>query len=179
MKKAIFVVDMLNDFVKEGGKLVVPGAAGIIENNKKIIETARKSVPIFYLNDAHEEEDKEFEAWPKHAIKGTQGAEVISEIAPKEGDKIIEKTRYSGFFKTGLGEMILKEGIKQVYITGVVSSICVLTNALEAKMRDFNAIVVSDAVTGLGEEDHKAAEIVGKTCGIKYKTTKDVLEDLI
>ena len=89
--KAVIIVDMLNDFVT--GDLKTERAARIVPNLKKLIETARKhDVPVIYSNDSHYKHDFEVvHKWGGHAIKGTPGAQVIPELAPKEEDFIVEK----------------------------------------------------------------------------------------
>jgi nicotinamidase-related amidase len=66
---------------------------------------ARKNdVPVIYSIDAHYPQDVEVvRKWGNHAIKGTEGAQVISDLKPEEGkDYIVEKRTYSGFYETGL-----------------------------------------------------------------------------
>ncbi|MEM1849436.1 MAG: isochorismatase family protein [Thermofilaceae archaeon] len=57
----IIVVDMQNDFVKPGGKLVVSTAAATVEPIRQLLARARaKGVRIFYTQDTHYEGDLEF-----------------------------------------------------------------------------------------------------------------------
>lgn len=102
---------MLNDFVTGGLKsdgskksvhLVM--AREIVLNIKKLVSAARKKhVPIVYCNDAHLPIDKEVvERWGKHALKRTNGAQVIPQLKPTVRDYVLEKRTYSGFHETGL-----------------------------------------------------------------------------
>jgi len=59
-------------------------------------------VPIIYVCDAHDVNDKEFLRWPTHCIKNTKGAAVVNELAPEENDFIVKKTTYEDFYDTGL-----------------------------------------------------------------------------
>ena len=55
---------------------------------------ARKNdVPVVYSIDAHYPQDVEVvRKWGNHAIKGTEGAQVIAELKPEEcKDYIVEK----------------------------------------------------------------------------------------
>ena len=178
-KSAILIIDMINDFVSPGGALVMPRAVEIIKPIKQILQVARGyNLPIYLLNDAHDEDDYEFKSWRKHGIKGTWGAQITPELSLQPKDIIIEKTRYSGFYNTKLGEILAKEGIKRTYLAGVASSICVLSTALDSKMRDISTTVISDLTRGINDEDHKAVDIVGRICGINYKTLNEVLEEI-
>ncbi len=89
-KKALLVIDMLNDFVLEGAPLEVPKGRKIIPALKRRIEEARREgIPIIYISDSHDKDDEEFKVWPPHAISGTKGAEIIKELQPEEKDYII------------------------------------------------------------------------------------------
>ena len=97
-KKALLVIDMLNDFLLKGAPLEVPKGKEIIPALKRRIEEVkREGIPIIYICDEHNKEDEEFKAWPPHAISGTEGAEIIKELKPKEKDYLIKKKHYSGF----------------------------------------------------------------------------------
>jgi len=79
--KALFVIDMQNDFAKKGGALYFDGADKIIPFVLNLIEKYKsQNLPIIFTQDWHKEDDKEFEIWPKHCIKNTYGAEIIDEI---------------------------------------------------------------------------------------------------
>ncbi|HID09812.1 MAG TPA: cysteine hydrolase, partial [Candidatus Latescibacteria bacterium] len=102
-KKAFVVVDMLNDFVREGAPLEVSKTREVLPNIRRELERARREgMPVIYLCDRHRPDDPEFKAWPPHAVVGTDGAEVVQELAPQDGDLVIPKVSYSGFFRTDL-----------------------------------------------------------------------------
>ncbi len=157
-KRALLIIDMLNDFVREDGALPVPQAAQVIDNIKKLREEFHSErSPVIFVNDTHDSKDTEFGTWPKHAVKGTEGAQVVDEIKPKDDDYIIEKRRYSGFFGTSL-ELLLNElEIKEIYLTGTVTNICIYSTALDGYMRGYKIYVPADCVAGLDPIDHKQA----------------------
>ncbi len=102
-KSALIIVDMQNDFVKEGGSLLVPAANETISNIKFLIDQARKKeTPVVYTQDTHFEGDKEWAIWPEHCRKGTKGWQIIDELKPEENDMVFEKNRYDGFYGTNL-----------------------------------------------------------------------------
>jgi nicotinamidase-related amidase len=54
MKEALLVIDMLNDFVREGAQLEVPDARSIIPVIKQEIDTAHAVAnPVNYVCDGH------------------------------------------------------------------------------------------------------------------------------
>jgi nicotinamidase-related amidase len=155
---ALLVIDMLNDFVLEGAPLEVEGAREIIPEIRGRIEDARrKSIPIIYICDNHAPDDAEFTSWPRHAVAGTRGSEVVAELAPRAGDRIVKKARYSGFCGTQLDRMLEELGVGKVTLTGVCTNICVLYTAVDALMRGFEVSVPEDSVAGLTPLDHKFA----------------------
>ncbi|KAA0258140.1 cysteine hydrolase [Deferribacter autotrophicus] len=156
MKKALLVIDMLNDFILDGAPLQVPDAKNIIPNIKREIEKARKDgYPVIYVCDAHDEDDVEFKIWPKHCVKNTEGAKVVDELAPKKDDYIVEKTRYSGFFNTNLNDLLQDLGVDTLIVTGVVTNICVMYTVADAVSLGYKVIVPKDCITGLDEKTHE------------------------
>lgn len=159
-RTAVIIVDMLNDFVT--GSLRCDRAQRIIPPMQKLVSEARaKGVYVIYSNDAHIKGiDKELELWGDHAIAGTPGAQVISEIAPAEGDFVIPKRRYSGFYGTDLEILLDELNVNTVIITGLHAHMCVRHTAADAYYRGYNIIVPTDGVESFTEEDYLA--------GIKY-----------
>lgn len=150
---ALLVIDMLNDFIEEGGALLVPGAKRIVPRIAEIIDEARRSgVPVVYVTDSHREDDHEFRYWPPHALSGSWGGEVVKELAPRPGDYLVPKRRYSAFFGTDLDNYLREMGVKTLYLTGVLTNICVYATALDASMRNYGVKVFKDAVASLSEE---------------------------
>ena len=82
---AVIVVDMQNDFVKEGGSLVVPGAAATLVCLQSLLARARQAgVPIAYTQDSHFAGDPEWEIWPRHCEVDSWGWEIVEEVAPQQ-----------------------------------------------------------------------------------------------
>jgi nicotinamidase-related amidase len=159
-KEALIIIDMLNDFVLPGAPLEVPKTREAIPAIKNEIEKARAiGSPVIYLCDSHDPKDKEFEkfGWPPHAVRGTNGADVVDELKPTGDDIIVEKTTYSGFYNTELEEILKKLSVESLRLTGCVTHICVMIAAYEAVLRDYKVTVVKDGVAGLAPEDHEAA----------------------
>lgn len=159
-KEALLIIDMLNDFVLEGASLEVPDARKVIPAIKDEVNKARaQNIPIIYICDAHEKEDKEFSkfGWPAHAVKGTKGAEVVDELKPEKDDVVIEKTTYSGFYNTKLDETLENLGVNSLRLTGCVTHICIMFTASDAVLKNYKVTIVEDGVAGLSREDHDAA----------------------
>ncbi len=157
-RKALLIIDMLNDFVRKGAPLEVPKARGIVKNIRRELERAREAgMPVIYCCDRHDSNDREFEAWPPHAVRGTEGSEVIEELKPVTGDLVIGKKNYSAFYRTNLDRVLKRLGIKHLILTGLVTNICILYTAVDAHMRGYEVTVPEDCVAGLEAEDNRFA----------------------
>jgi nicotinamidase/pyrazinamidase len=157
-RTAIIVVDMLNDFVRENGTLVVPRAKDLIQNQDRILEEARRqNLRVMYLADSHEPDDDEFEKWPAHAVVGTWGSEIIDELRPQGGSRVIPKRRYSGFFGTDLDLRLRERGIETIVLVGVLTDICIMYTSADASARGYKVVVVSDATASTSDDAHTFA----------------------
>jgi nicotinamidase-related amidase len=153
-KKALLIIDMLNDFVQKGAPLEVPKARSIVNNVRRELEKARRAgLPVVYCCDRHEPRDREFEIWPPHAIRGTKGAEVIDELKPIKGEPVVAKKTYSAFYRTNLEKVLKGLGVGHLILTGLVANICILYTAVDAYMRGFEVTVPEDCVAGFKTGD--------------------------
>ncbi len=125
-KKALIIVDMLNDFVDEKGALYYGDTARSIIpfTQERLTSYRNRKDLVIYLKDTHDEDDKEFERFPSHCVAGTWGNEIIPELAPKPGENVVPKKRFSGFFGTDLGGILDSAGVEDVEVVGVCTSIC-------------------------------------------------------
>jgi nicotinamidase-related amidase len=158
-RNALIVSDMLNDFVDENGALYCgQSAQDIIQFIKGRIEAYRKSGDlVIYLQDSHAEDDKEFEKFPKHSVVGTWGQQIIPDLEPQQGDIVIQKRRYDGFFGTDLNNLLEKHDIQTVEVVGVCTNICVMDTVGGLANRDYNVIVPKAGVADFDPESHEYA----------------------
>jgi len=159
MKRALVVVDMIEDFVREGGALYCgPSMAKIVPVIQRELARARSSAePVVYLRDEHLPRDAEFQMFPPHAIAGTKGGRIVSELAPAPDDVVIPKRRYSGFFGTDLDITLRERGVDTLRLVGDCTNICVLYTAADARNLGYAVEVVKDGVTSFDEEAHRDA----------------------
>lgn len=165
--RILLVIDMLNDFMHPEGALYCGQKAQeiipVIQREIKIFHES-KIGHVIYLCDNHEPDDKEFDRFPKHAIQGTWGAEIVDELKPKSlnGSKAFLKTRFSGYFQTPLEAYLsfLEEeyGIEEIRVCGVCTSICVMDTVADAAARDMAKIsVLCNGVADFDPEMHDFA----------------------
>ncbi len=156
---AVIVVDMQNDFCNEKGKLFVPDSVKTIDNIAKLLEKARqKDVKIFFTQDTHYKDDPEFPIWGEHCVEGTWGWEIVPELKPREGEIVVRKNRYDGFYGTSLEHFLSHVyDVKHLVIVGTVANICVLHTAGSAALRWYNIYVPVDGISALNEFDYYSA----------------------
>lgn len=158
---AVLVVDMLNDFLTPGGKMVLEGGSVLIPPMRCLLNRARRAgIPVVYVNDSHRrglKEDREFKKRAEHCIEGTWGAEVIEALKPKKKDFVVLKHRFSGFYETDLDLTLKDLCIDTVIVTGVVTNICVRSTIHDAFFRGYKVIVPRDCVMATGDREQESS----------------------
>jgi nicotinamidase-related amidase len=77
-------------------------------------------------------------------VKGTWGTEILPELTPEDGDIVVAKHRYSGFFDTELDAILREHGIDSLAFTGCTTSVCVDSTLRDAFYRDYRCLLLSD-----------------------------------
>jgi len=158
MKSALIVVDMQKDFCYPEGRLFGGNhLSKIFVPNSKAVESARGKMPVIFTQDWHRKDDPEFAIWPEHCIANTEGAEIINELEVKDEDYIVRKRRYSAFFGTDLDLTLRELGVDKLYLTGVLTNICVLHTAGDAVLRGYKVAVIKDCTAALNDYDYQYA----------------------
>ena len=149
-RTALIVVDMQNDFVKEGGSLVVPDARATIPVIQRLLELARGSgMKVVFTQDTHTDEDPEWEIWPEHVREGSWGWRIVDELEPREDELVIRKVRYDAFYGTHLDHFLRLWDVETIIVCGTVASICVHYTAASAALRWYDVVVPKDATSAL------------------------------
>ena len=68
----------------------------------------------------------------------------VPELKPMDGDTVLYKARYSGFYGTSLDEVLREGGIQQLIVVGATTSVCVESTVRDAMFRDYHCLVVAD-----------------------------------
>jgi nicotinamidase-related amidase len=157
-RTALIIGDMQNDFVKEGGTLVVPDAEGTIPAIRNLLDLARESgMRVVFVQDTHRAGDPEWEIWGEHCREESWGWQVVDELAPREDEATIRKPRYDAFYGTQLEHMLRIWGVDTLIICGTVANICVHYTASSAAMRWFNVLVPKDCISSFNDFDMEAS----------------------
>lgn len=165
MKKILIVVDYQNDFVT--GSLGFPKAVSL-ENRiaEKIREYRHTGGDIVFTFDTHGDNYLETQEGQKlpipHCLKNTDGWNLYGKVsaARTDSDKCFEKKTFGSL---ELAEYLAKKDYDVVELVGLVSNICVLSNAILAKAALPEAKIIVDAgcTAGADEEmNQKALDVM-------------------
>ncbi len=160
-RTALLVVDMLNDFCKPGGAMVLPGYEKLVPPQRAIISAARQAgASVIFIADGHrpkQRRDREFLKRTPHCFEGSWGAQVIEELEPRPGDIFVTKRRYSAFFNTDLDLTLRDLEIEAVIVMGVVTNICVRSTVHDAFFYGYQVVVPEDTVAATGPREQESS----------------------
>jgi nicotinamidase-related amidase len=110
-------------------------------------------------------------------IEGSRGAQIIPELAPQPGDRMIRKWRPSAFFRTDLEVFLGVQGIDTLLVCGTSVSGCVRATVTDAFMRDIRGMVIRECVAdrspavleaNLFDLDQKYADVITLAEALAY-----------
>ena len=88
-------------------------------------------------------------------VRGEDGHGIIEELAPVEGEVVLDKPGKGAFFATDLEHLLRNAHITHLVVTGVTTEVCVHTTVREANDRGFECLVLSDCVGSYFPEFHE------------------------
>jgi nicotinamidase-related amidase len=168
-KTALIVIDMQRDFLLPGGfgeslgndvgqlrKVVAPladliaaaRAAGImVIHTREGHQPDLSDCPPAKLNrGAPSKRIGDEGKYGRILIRGEYGHDIVDELAPIDGEVVIDKPGKGAFYATALQDILTESGITQLLVTGVTTEVCVHTTTREANDRGYECLVVSDCV---------------------------------
>jgi ureidoacrylate peracid hydrolase len=194
-RTAVLVIDMQNDFGAQGGMFDRAGIdismiQRAVAPTAHVLTAVRQAgIPVVYLKMAFQPDlsdagPTDAPNWLKHLplavgqtvqapdgtasrilIRDTWNTDILPELTPQEGDIVLYKHRYSGFYATDLDAILKQCGAKYLLVTGCTTSICVESTIRDAMFRDYSCVLLADC-TGepLGEDfqrsNHEASLFV-------------------
>lgn len=158
-RKALLVIDMLRDFLHPAGALYCGDqAAAIIPRVRDVLERHRREGSVIvFVADRHQPDDKEFALFPPHCVAGSPGADLLEGFAVGPGEHFVAKHRYSALFGTDLEAILRREGVDEIHLTGVCTSICVMETCSDLRNRDLDVVVHAEAVADFDQQAHAFA----------------------
>lgn len=171
-RPALIVIDMQNGFCDAKGFMnkiglgYEPSAAAIEPINRLLAAAREAEIPVFFtrysLNEDFSDAGLLLEVFPgiaeaKGMVRGTWDADITSELEPRLGEVVIDKTRYSAFYDTDLEEQLRDLGVDTLIVCGVTTNICVESTVRDAFFRDIRVVVPSDGTAAVTPQLHEGA----------------------
>jgi maleamate amidohydrolase len=187
-RPAVLIIDMQNDFCDpEAPTTLWPSIGQTYEPIKRLCAVARERVlPIIYTQGLVAADGstaglwrfkQRFHAECRVQIEGSRGAEIIHQLSPQTGDRVIRKWRPSAFFRTDLEVFLAVRRIDTLLCCGTSVSGCVRATVTDAFMRDIRCMVIRDCVAdrttavleaNLFDLQQKYAEVVSLSDTLAY-----------
>ena len=79
-------------------------------------------------------------------IRGEPGHDIVPELAPVDGEPVIDKPGKGAFYETDLESVLKNKGIRTLIVCGVTTEVCVHTTVREANDRGYECVVLEDCV---------------------------------
>ena len=188
-RTAMIVVDMENDFVAEHAPLETPAAREMVPKLVEALSACREAgVNVIYTTHVHRRDGSDLGLFSFSPViargdalaEGTRGVEIYAALAPRPGEHVIEKHRYSGFFGTDLDMILRGWRVDTVIISGTTTENCCHATARDALFRDYKVVFLSDATAtfdypDLGFGEMAAADVHRATLAILAASTAHVM----
>ena len=178
MTRALFIIDVQNDFT-EGGALGVDGGAAVAEGITELLGRHRGEYDLVVAsrdwhsgdsdNGGHFAVDAEpdfVSTWPEHCVAGTPGAEYHPALETESVDVHIRKGQgvpaYSIFEGTddagqSVSEVLTSHGVTDIDMVGIATDYCVRASTLHALEHGQHVRIFTDLIAGVAAETSAAA----------------------
>ncbi len=195
MSRALFIVDVQNDFT-EGGALGVEGGAAVAEGITRFLrEHPDRYDHVFASRDWHDGEGDNgghfavdaapdfVNSWPRHCVSGTSGAEYhpgldtgLIDVHVRKGQGIPAYSLFEGTTDDGgtVLEALGDREVTEVDVVGIATDYCVRASALDALAAGLDVRVLTDLVAGVAPESSEAALAEVRDAGARVATSAEV-----
>ncbi|MDX6546793.1 MAG: hypothetical protein QOG33_343 [Gaiellales bacterium] len=173
---AVVLIEYQNDFTSEGGALHdavkgVMGETGMMDNTRRVVDEARRAgativhAPISFAPGYGElgPSEKVFGILKGVVdsgafVKGSWGAEICDQMAPQEGDIVVEGKRGLDTFATTNIDFVLRSReISTVVLGGFLTNCCVESTMRTAYEKGYDVITLTDCTAATSPEEQSAA----------------------
>lgn len=178
-KCALVIVDMNHYFTHPSGRCYLPVSAAIVPQILKWLTYWRKHQgTVAFAKHGHEgpEDAGMFGTFFRDYIDAdSPSAELISSLAPVDGEKVFLKSSYDAFLRTSMESFFHERGVLQVMLCGVLTHMCVETTARSAFCRGFEVYIPVDAVAADNQANHENSLLAMAQTAAILSTTKEWL----
>jgi nicotinamidase-related amidase len=139
MTRALIIIDIQNDYFP-GGKAELVNTDKACGNAKLLLEHFRKNnLPVVHIQHISTRPGATY------FIPDTIGADIHSDLKPKETEPVIIKHYPNSFRETGLMDYLKSKEVTDLVICGMQTHMCVDSTTRAAKDFGFNCVVIGDA----------------------------------
>lgn len=178
---AVICVDMQKEFLDPTGKfarLQIPEELvnGVTNKIEKFLNAARSAgVLVIYTKEIDDPKFMSEAMWERLYRKGMElyclsdssAIEIIDQIAPKPGDEVIIKHRFSSFYETDLDMLLKSKNIKTLVMTGTQTNVCVDSTAKDGYFHGYHIVMVGDCLFTYDPIAHqKTLETIDEAFGV-------------
>ena len=96
-------------------------------------------------------------AFGRILVRGEYGHDIVDELAPLDGEIVVDKPGKGAFYATELSDILDKFGARRLIVTGVTTEVCVHTTVREANDRGYECLLLSDCCAATDPGNHAAA----------------------
>lgn len=145
---ALLIIDMISGWDFPDAARLLRLSAAIAPRIAALKARCRRAgVPVVYANDNRGQWRSDFRRVVANAVQaGGQGGRIVAQIAPDDDDYFVLKPKHSAFFATPMDLLLQHLKVNRLILTGVASDQCVVTTAVDARMRDYAVVVPQDCV---------------------------------
>ncbi len=150
-RSALIVIDLQRGIVA----MVADLAADIVRRAASLAQAFRvRQLPVVLVNVAGMAPGRTEQQRGGGAAFPADFAELVPELDRQPDDHAITKHSWGAFTGTGLDATLRAQGVTQVVVVGVATSIGVESTARQAHELGYNVALVTDAMTDLHAEAH-------------------------
>ena len=152
--QALLFVDVLKDFEHEDGDRLLGSFRARHAKLVELLSAGRdEGTPVVYANDGAGLDVSELLS----RVAEGKGRDLVLEVAPRSGEPVVLKSRYSAFDRTNLASLLEGLGTTQLTIAGTATEMCVFLSAIDALRLDLGVTVAADACATVDEENEALA----------------------
>jgi ureidoacrylate peracid hydrolase len=171
---AVVLIEYQNDFTSDGGVLhgaveAVMNKTDMLANTKQVADAARRAgATVMHAPITFAEGYNEISSHPygilkgvvdgNAFVKGSWGAAIVDELAPADGDIVIEGKRgLDTFASTNLDFILRSKGITTIALGGFLTNCCVESTMRSGYENGYKVITLNDCVAATSIEEHDNA----------------------